>query len=329
MRHLARALVVGGARFGPHACTQAAAALAYHVLFSIFPFAILFVSIAGLVLRDESRRDRLVDWMLDQFPLSGSAADDLARAVDGIASPASLAGFVAIVGVLWSASGMIGAIRSTVARIWAARGVRHFVAKKALDLAVAFGMALFVLGAFGLSVVAQVLAGVGADVAGGLGLPAGEQVSGRVLQLAASIGIAFMAILVVYRIFPPVEVRTRDVWPAALFAAVALQVATIGFGIYLEHLADFNVVYGSLGAVIGFLLFAYYAGILLFLGAEVAAAWPETARPVVAEDPDAPLPRRLVAAVKELLRRAEQPARTSGRDEPAASSRRDDAARSS
>ncbi len=327
MRHLARALVVGGARFGPHACTQAAAALAYHVLFSIFPFAILFVSIAGILLRDEGRRDRVVDWLLEQFPLSGSAADDLARAVDGVASPASLAGFVAIVGVLWSASGMIGAIRATVARIWGAPGVRHFVTKKALDLAVAFGLALFVLASFGLTVVVQALAGVGADAADGLGLPAGEELSGRVLQLAASIGIAFVAILVVYRVFPPVDVHVRDVWPAALFAAVALQVATIGFGIYLEHLADFNVVYGSLGAVIGFLLFVYFAGILLFLGAEVAAAWPETVRPVAAGDPDAPLPRRLVAVVKELLRRAEQPA--PAQPGPAASSRPDDAVRSS
>lgn len=307
MLHLARALVIGGARFGGHACTQAAAALAYHVLFSIFPFAILLVSIAGLVLRDESRRDRLVDWMLEQFPLSGSAADDLARAVDGVASPASLAGFVAIVGVLWSASGMIGAIRSTIARIWGASGERHFVAAKGLDLAVAFGMALFVLAAFGLTVAVQALAGIAADLADGIGLPAAEEVSGRLLQLAASIAIAFLAILVVYRLFPPVEVRLRDVWPAALFAAVALQVATIGFGLYLQHLADFNVVYGSIGAVIGFLLFVYLAGVLLFFGAEVAAAWREAARPVRAEDPDAPLPRRLLAWVRALLARAEQP----------------------
>lgn len=309
MRHLARALVVGGARFGPHNCTQAAAALAYSVLFSIFPFAILLVSIAGLVLRDERRRERLVDWLLEQFPLSGSAADDLARAVDGVASPASLAGFVAIVGVLWSASGMIGTIRSTIARIWGAQGERHFVASKALDLTVAFGMALFVLAAFGLTVVVQALAGVATDVADEVGLPAAEEISGHLLRLITSVGIAFVVILVVYRVFPPVEVHARDLWPAALFAAVALQAATIGFGFYLRHVADFNVVYGSLGVVIGFLLFVYFVGVLLFLGAEVAAAWPEAARPVAASDPEQPLPRRLLATVKALLGRAEQPVR--------------------
>jgi membrane protein len=305
MRHLVRALIVGAARFFEHACTQMAAAFAYHVLFSLFPFAILFVSIAGLVLRDESRRESVTDWLLEQLPLTGSGADDLVRTVEGVASPTSVVGLVAIVGVLWSASGMISTIRITLARIWGAPGARPFYHSKLLDLALVLLIALLVLGAFALTVVVQAVSGVAARVATDIGLPGDGFASGRMLQFGVSTTVAFATILLLYRIVPPVEVHLRDLWPAAALAAVALQLVTTGYGLYLERVADLNVVYGSLGAVIGFLLLVYLAAFVLFMGAEVAAAWPETRTPPRIGDPDAPLHRRTLARVRALLRSPE------------------------
>jgi membrane protein len=301
MRHLLRALIVGGARFFEHSCTQMAAAFAYHVLFSLFPFAILFVSIAGVVLQDDARRESVVDWLLEQIPLSGSAGADLAAAVDGIATPASFVGLVAIVGVLWSASGMIATIRVTLARIWGGSGKRHFVHSKLLDLALVLVIAVVVLTAFAATVFVQAFTGVATDVAHRLGLPLSGAFTGRSLQFGASTAIAFGVILLLYRVVPPVPVRLRDVWPGALLAAFALQVATVGYGVYLDHVADFNLVYGSLGAVIGFLLLVYIAAFVLFMGAEVAAAWPETCAPPPPPDPAAPFHRRALQRVTVLV----------------------------
>jgi membrane protein len=301
MRHLSRALVVGGSRFFEHSCTQMSAAFAYHVLFSLFPFAVLFVSILGLVLRDESRRDRVVDWLLEQLPLSGDAGQDLVRAVEGVATPTSLVGLIAIVGVLWSASGMISTIRVTLARIFGGTGVRPFYHSKLLDLALVLGIALLLLGAFALTVFVQAISGLTTGVAQDLGLPGGGEGTGRVLQFGASTVVTFVAVLVVYRVVPPVPVRLADVWPAAALAAVALQVATVAFGVYLARFSDLNVVYGSLGAVIGFLLLVYVAAFVLFMGAEVAAAWPETRTPPTIDEPDAPFHRRQLAWVRALL----------------------------
>lgn len=307
MRHLARALVVAIARFFEHSCTQMSAAFAYHVLFSLFPFAILFVSIVGIVLRDDSRRESVTDWLVEQLPLSGSAADDLVRTVDGVASPTSLVGLVAIVGVLWSASGMISTIRVTLARIWGASGVRPFYHSKLLDLVLVLVIALLVLGAFALTIVVQAVSGVATEVARGLGLSGDGLASGRALQFGASTVVAFVTILLVYRIVPPVEVRLRDLWPAAALAAVALQIVTTGYGIYLDRVANFNLVYGSLGAVIGFLLLVYIAAFVLFMGAEVAAAWPGTRTPPTIPDPDAPFHRRQLATVRALLADSDAP----------------------
>ena len=64
-------------------CTQLAAGIAYYVLFSIFPLAILLVSISGLLLTDDRLRADVVDEIFRSLPLSeGEGRDDLApRAV--------------------------------------------------------------------------------------------------------------------------------------------------------------------------------------------------------------------------------------------------------
>ena len=97
-----------GQEFFDDRCTQLAAGIAYYVLFSIFPLAILLVSISGLVLTDQSIRQDVVDEIFSALPLSeGEGRADLETAVDGIATGLSAIGLISIVGLLWSATAMI------------------------------------------------------------------------------------------------------------------------------------------------------------------------------------------------------------------------------
>jgi YihY family inner membrane protein len=117
---------------------------------------------------------------------------------------------------------------------------------------------------------------------------------GSLAELGGSVGLTFAAFLALYRIVPPVPVRLRDVLPAAALAAIGVQVAGAGFSVYLEHFADFDEVYGSLGAVFAFLLLVYVAAWVLLFGACVAAAWPASAHePAVAHQASLPVRRRL------------------------------------
>jgi membrane protein len=88
--------------------------------------------------------------------------------------------------------------------------------------------------------------------------------------------------------------------PSALVAAVGFHVGSAGFALYLEHLADFDDVYGPLGAVLAFLMLVYVAAAVMLVGATVAAAWPTAEAP---EPPRAavPLRRRVQAAARGLL----------------------------
>ncbi len=106
--------------------------------------------------------------------------------------------------------------------------------------------------------------------------------------------------MLLYRVVPPVPVRIREVVPGAVVAAVGVHLASAGFSIYLSRFADFDDVYGPLGAVLAFLVLVYVIAVVLLFGACVAAAWPETAT----EWPDEatlPLRSRLVGAARGLI----------------------------
>ena len=79
-----------------------------------------------------------------------------------------------------------------------------------------------------------------------------------------------------------------------------MHLASAGFSIYLERFADFDDVYGPLGAVLAFLLLVYVTAVVLLFGACVAAAWPETATTPVDEE-TVTLRRRLASAARGLV----------------------------
>src|SRR5947208_12546102 len=98
-------------RFFADRCPQQAAAIAYRVLFSIAPLAIVLVSIFGLVLQNDSFRQDVVDAIVDALPVSAAGKKDVENAISAIATPASAAGLVSLLLFVWAASGMMASVR--------------------------------------------------------------------------------------------------------------------------------------------------------------------------------------------------------------------------
>src|SRR5262249_35722779 len=90
------------------------AAIAYYVLLSLFPLALVFAAGAGLVLKDEGLRTDFVNALTDALPLNEAGAGDLDSALRGVSSSAAPVGLISLAALIWSASGMMGAIRGTL-----------------------------------------------------------------------------------------------------------------------------------------------------------------------------------------------------------------------
>ncbi len=83
-----------------------------------------------------------------------------------------------------------------------------------------------------------------------------------------ALGVLMMGLSLLYR-FGPARIGSRGRWiTVGAFVVVILWVAaSAGLSYYLTNFASYNEVYGSIGAVIGLLLWLYVSAYLILLGA--------------------------------------------------------------
>jgi membrane protein len=268
IRRLPALVAEGLDAYSRHATSQLAAAIAYRFLFSLVPFFALVVSVLDVVLPDDQRAD-LVDWLFDEIPgeeVEASVDRAIARSTDA----APIVWVVSLLALLWGATGMMTSLRVAARIVWDVDRGDPYVRGKLRDtLGVGLAGAL-VVGAFALSFVVQTAVQAGEHVADVVGWH-GEGPPTGIGELVTSLVVIFVALVLVYRLTPPVRPRLRDVWPAALLGALAFELVATGFGVYVARFADFNAVYGPLGAVFAFLALIYALAIVLLAGAELVA----------------------------------------------------------
>ncbi len=87
-----------------------------------------------------------------------------------------------------------------------------------------------------------------------------------------------LAVTVLYRVSLPRPLPTHRLVVGALLATTFFVVATAGLRIYLQYITRTGYTYGALATPIAFLLFAFFLGFAIMIGAELNAAieeeWP-------------------------------------------------------
>ena len=86
-----------------------------------------------------------------------------------------------------------------------------------------------------------------------------------------AVGFAVMAIEILYFFAPNVKQRFRDTLPGAVFAMACWIVLSFLLEKYFGHFASFNKTYGTLGAAIALMVWLYWTGFAILLGAELNA----------------------------------------------------------
>src|SRR6185436_6025011 len=131
---------------------------------------------------------------------------------------------------------------------------------------------LFTLGAIVIAILFIVCVGVVPAVLAFAGLSGSEELLVSLLRWPVLIVASSAAISILYRYGPSRErAKWRWVTWGSVFASLAWIAASILFSWYLANFADYNATYGSLGAVIGFMLWTWLSVVILLAGAEFSA----------------------------------------------------------
>ena len=240
-------------------CPYMAAGIAYWTLFSAFPLSLAAVSLLGFANPTSIEQEEMVARIIEQIPVSGDYVLDL---VERVAEARGALSFVAVIGLLVSGSAVFAAIRKGINHAWHVTRPHPFFIGRGIDLLMLVFVGLLALiaatnliglvarGASSIWFVGEPLVSVGFD----LGL------------LAAS----FIVLAILYRFVPYTEVEWRDVWLGALVGALMAYVVRVAFSGFLINVNEFNLIYGSLGALMALLVWVYLSAMSLVLGAEVS-----------------------------------------------------------
>ena len=88
-----------------------------------------------------------------------------------------------------------------------------------------------------------------------------------VVDFLVSVIIVTLLFAMMYKILPDVKIAWGDVWIGAVVTAFLFTVGKLLIGLYLAH-ASIGSAYGAAGSLVVFVVWVYYSGQILFLGAE-------------------------------------------------------------
>jgi membrane protein len=242
------------------------AQIAYYLLFATFPLLLTLASLLAFL-----PVPHVMDWLLRLLgAIVPSAAVDLMRhTVQRVVTRQNGSLFwVGLLTTVWAAANAVEAIMQGLNRVESLRENRPFWKTRGLAILLGIGVSFFaILGLLALWFGAQVSHWW--EGRGGLG-PLPVEVWDIVrwpIVLLCLVG----AIDQLYFFAPATRPRWRWITPGAVVAVLGWVAASLGFSAYVRHFGSYNVMYGSIGAVIILLTWMYLTSFFILLGAEINA----------------------------------------------------------
>lgn len=241
------------------------AMVAYNLLLSILPLALLALFIAGKVLESAPLEERVLDDLGTLFP--ATARSTLAAALQQIRDSSTGFGIFALLASIWIGSSFWGALDTAFCRIYHVP-CRGWVAQKRFALAMLVVVLLFIAATVAVPALQSLLVAGSEDLPFGLG---DIEVVVFAASLAIGVAIIFTILCAIYWTVPNRRVPWRAVWPGALAATAAITVVDYAFPIYLTSISTLNRFGTTLVFVLIVLLWFYVLAMVILAAATINA----------------------------------------------------------
>ena len=250
--------------------TDAAAALTYYAVLSIFPALLAMISIVGLVGNPQTIIKVLTDVIGSIGP--ASAVDTFKGPIEGLAKSSGTAGVMVIVGIaaaLWTASGYVGAFMRASNVIYEVEEGRSFMMLRPLQMLVTLVLVLLLA----LVLVSLVLTGpIASAVGSAVGLGGTAVTVWNIAKWPVLFAVVVFMITLLYYASPNAKLGgLKSIVPGSALAIAVWLIASAGFAFYVANFGSYNKTYGALGGVIIFLVWLWITNVAILLGAELNA----------------------------------------------------------
>jgi membrane protein len=251
--------------------THHAAALTYYVLMSLFPAALLGLSLLGLLGQYPQTYDAILNYLQDVAP--ASLVDPLDRSLRKAFLSKGTATTTLVVSTLLTLYGTTGALeaaRRALNVVFELEGSgRSFLRRKGIDIASTFVLLLLVLSSLVLVFVGGRFA---EDLLGFLGLGHTVAAVWNVARWPGAFAAATLAFAYTYYVIPDVKQRAfRWLTPGALLGVGLWLLASYAFSAYVSNVSDVGAIYGTFAGAILLVGWLWLTNVAMLFGAEVNA----------------------------------------------------------
>ena len=253
-----------GRRYFDHHVGRDSAALTYYLLFALFPLLIFLSNLVGIMSVDISGFLHEIRAFIPQEALD--IIEQYLIYVGRDSSPRLL--WFSLVFSVYFPYRAAGSLMVSVRRAYGEHKPTQFVRHQLKLLLYTLSLILMIVLSIGLSVVGgRVLNFCSEHLSGYIALSDGFISLWSGLRFAILGGIVFFPTAMMYGLAQEARKMNR-IWPGTVFSLVMWLVLSFLFSYYVEKVARYSVIYGTLGAVIVLLLWLYLASVMLIMGAE-------------------------------------------------------------
>jgi YihY family inner membrane protein len=236
--------------------TGMSAMVAYNLMLSLFPFALLLLVITGQLLQSDDVQSTILRDLQELFP--STEQDTLRSTLDQLRESSTEIGIVAVVAGLWIGASFWGAMDTAFCRIYHVP-CRGWWAQKRFALIMLLVVAVFLAASVTVPAIESFVLTGTEDLP--FGLSEFDWVN-NVIVIAGGLAISFLILCIIYWAVPKGHLPWRGVWPGALFMAIAGGLANVIFPLYLVNVSTI----GEFGRIVSFVLVALLWFYALALG---------------------------------------------------------------
>jgi len=238
------------------------AQLAYYLILSFFPFLLFLLTIVGF---SRLNTAEILVGLSTILPISayGLIETTVVEVVE--TQNAGLLG-ASLILTIWSASSGFRAVIKGLNKAYDIKEKRTFIKRAIVGIVFTLALVLVIMLTLAMLVFGEI---IGEQL---LKIVPFKEVIKSIWNISRYLIVVSMMVLIfasIYRYTPAKKVPWREVYSGAIVSTLGWIIVSLGFSYYINNIANYSRLYGSVGAVFILMTWLYITSIILILGAEI------------------------------------------------------------
>ncbi len=238
--------------------------VAANVIFSLFPFIVLIITITEKFFHSPAMADAIRDMLGALLPVGGAY---VYRNMAVLVHPHRATQLFSVFMLLITSTGVFLPLEVALNEVWGVKKHRNYLENQVVSLGLAAAVGMLVLGSVAATAGQHTL----------MSWIFFEHTDNIVFRFLARSVLEVFAIIagilmffLIYWILPHRKIPARAVLPTSVVVGLSWEVAKYLYVLALPKL-DFNAVYGPFSTAVGLMMWAFISGLMLLAGAHFSA----------------------------------------------------------